>query len=128
MVYRIPTPGNVIPSERARTPRFFDAAVQQQAQANALREGKEREKQQKLAAAVSLLSSAGGEGGWLQALGMGKEMADKEDASQEDMTSPEGGQEMTKADTAAAAMSAASLASGNPMGLIGLKKLYDTYS
>ena len=125
MVYRIPTPGNVIPQQSARTPRFLDAAVQQQAQANALREGKEREKQQNLAAAVSLIGSAGGDGGWLEMLGMGgdgggEEMAEVVEGEGIPAEDVEG-----MGDAVAAATSIGSLMSGNPLGLIGLKKLFD---
>jgi len=130
MVYRIPSPGQVIPSQKAAAPRFLDAAIQQQAQANALREAKETDKANKLGAAVSLIGSAGGKDGWMSELGglFGGEDAPDMDASQGDTSVLEKGQMLSDngdaEDALTGAASVASLMSGNPMGLIGLSKLF----
>ena len=90
-------------------------------------------------AGVSLIGSAGGESGWLEALGgmgggedpaAGAQIVDTVDSAQnlqglgEDEALAEGGEEIDALETAG---TVASLASGNPMGLVGLLDLFKKF-
>lgn len=160
MAYQIPRMPGFVPAERARGPRLLDAAMADRAHSAALRQGKEQEKSNRLGAAVSLLGSAGGEGGWMemfegmsdptttgemvdtvdtmenmQGLDEGQQMASNQvdfgdgggrgaamNAALNQGEEPEGMSDDQKA--MAGVTSLASLATGNPMGLIGLAKLF----
>lgn len=100
----------------------------QQAQANALRQGKEQKKANRLGAAVSLIGSAGGKGGWMKGLQSFLGGAEGEDGLtgsemgvdiSTDIMNEDGGD-----DTISALTGMASLAAGSPIGLLSLAKLF----